>query len=166
MRDLANNTKSKTASKLYRGNYDEFFNESFNLNSISFSISSYLVAKPIEGKNQGTPLFKVGNFNVYEDKIEEPLRHHLYARVIYNKSIKRYGVLTGLIFIRFYKQVEDDWIEKVFPVDVQSKIEHLGLTIVLPREGVSLIELEDLLTQSEAVQDFEIEILSGDLHEK
>lgn len=166
IRDLANNKKAKSVSKTYRGKYDDYFQDNFELSSGKFSISSNLVAEPAEIQGARVPLFKVGNFNIYEDKIEDPLRNHNQARVVYNLSTKKYAVLTGLIFIRFNQKIESDDVEKMLPVIVKDSIDHLNLTIVIPQEGVSLIEIEGLLEENQNIEEFEIELLEGGLHEK
>ena len=136
------------------------------LGLINFQISSNLVAEPAEEGSTRVPLFRVGNFNVYEEEIESPLVNHQKARVIYNASTKKYAVLTGLIFIRFEKKLEVDKIEEILPVTVKETIDHLNFSIVIPNQGVSLTDLAKLLESSDGIEEFEIEILEGGLHEK
>jgi hypothetical protein len=166
IRNVANNKKAKLASKSYRGKYDYYFEETFEMGDSSFQISSNLVTEPLEEGSKRVPLFRVGNFNVYEEEIENPLGSHQRARIIYNSSTKKYAVLTGLVFIRFEKKLEKDKIEDLLPVTVKETIDHLNFSIVIPNEGTLITDLAKQLASLDGVEEFEIEILEGGLHEK
>lgn len=167
IRQLANRKSSKVVAKTFATKYLEYFEESsFSLGSQQLRISSSLVAYPKESVGSRVPLYQVGNYLVFEEAIDDPLTKHEQIRVVYNSSTKRYAVLTGLIFIRFEEEPSNETIEEKYHLKVEERIEHLGMIVTRPKEGVSLVEVVELLKASDGVETFEVELIEGGLHAK
>lgn len=165
IRDLANTKNSK--SKKFESKYIEYFEEEeVSLAGRDVQLSSSLVAYPKESEGKRVPLFRVGNFNIFEESIDDPLTKHHQIRVAYNKSTKKFMLLTGLIFIRLSVELSNDVFKETFLLNVEDRVGHLNLVVTRPLDGVPLQEVVEKLKNSELVESYEIELLEGGIHAK
>lgn len=158
---------AKEQAKHYEGALTSYFAEdTVKLLGKDFRISENLIAKPIRKLGSTRVLYRLGSYGIVEEQIEEPLKQHHQYRVLYDLSKKRYVILTGKIFVRFENEVTENELRSEYQLKLQETISHLRFSVTTPIEGVSLVNVEEILKNHLNVETFEIEILEDGIHEK
>lgn len=158
---------AKEQARHYEGALTSYFGEdSVKLLGKDFRISENLIAKPIRELGSARVLYRLGSYGIVEEQLEEPLKQHHQYRVLYDLSKKRYVILTGKIFVRFENEVAEKDLQSEYRLKLNETIPHLRFSVTTPVEGVSLVNVEEILKNHPNVETFEIELLEDGIHEK
>lgn len=87
-----------------------------------------------------------------------------HIKVVYNKSTKRIGLLTGRVILKANEAYTGDNLENNFGLTTINKIDHLNLTVAKVDNGTSLAGLEQKLKKSGVYENVELEIIEGEVH--
>jgi hypothetical protein len=133
------------------------------VNDTNLILSDSLKAIDPNDHNGEDVLKELAGYYIVRHDYQNSLTENDHIRVVYNKSTKRVGLLTGKVLLRAQQPIGEEMLEQEFGLATLSSITHLKLTVAKIESGTSLAGLEQKLNQSGYFDNVELEIIEGDI---